>query len=276
MARIQSVSERIFMKKFLSIVLVLVMLLSAVALTSCSKPEEKVENAELVFEELSYKMNMKTTFSSSDAELNALLAAKATEIPVIYDNDIVISGNKSSAMSIEVAKNPIGTISPVTFTVADSALFLKAGMLKNEEDVQVLLANSDRIKFFDSFNARFIVDDTYFEDCDVEKDGKKKIYTFSGISEDGKIELKYALRRILLGIYDEYSLDFADCSYAVTISNKKIEKAVLVYSHNVTVNGNTVPVTVTMVADYSYDNVPDITEPEGYYERMSSFDEYFQ
>ncbi len=274
MAQLKLVSERILMKKILSMVLALVMLTSAVMLTSCSKPEKKIEKAETAFEEESYKMVIKTTLSSPDAELDALLNDRETEIPLIYDNDMFYNDNHVSGIKMDVVENPLGTLSPTSFTVVDGILFLDPGMLKNETPVQVLFAMSDEKKLFDTFNARFVVDNTFFEGFKVEKDGKINTFNYSNLSEDGKIELKYALRRILIGIYDEYDVELTDYNYSVTLNDKKYVGESLSYTHNVLVNGKSIPVTVTTVAEYSYEDVPDIAIPSGGYERRT-FEEFF-
>lgn len=241
------------MKKILSVVLVLAMVLTGMCLfTSCDLADAAtvVQKAEEALVNTPHVMTISMKFNCENAELNAIFSAMTMEIPVTVDGE-----NLSLSMNVGEA----GTTTNLNMVIVDKVLYYNISVLGQEVKMKSTLSEQDYAEFIKENSASMPVNPGHFETLTLESKDGKKIITCSGISEEGRAALNETLGDTLSGLTEEMSL--SDLSYVLTIANGKYESMSLNVTYTMTVFDEPTTVSMIMDAAFTYTDVAPITAP---------------
>lgn len=240
------------MKKILSIALALMLVASLFAFTSCGEkePKEMLQDADKALSGKPYVMTMKMNFNSDNADMKEVFEMMNMEIPVTIDGN-----NMAMDMSMDLMGQTIST----KFTLVDKSVFMNvsaAGMSVKQKAT----LNDEQIKEFIGENgAEMPVDYTQFANLAAEKKDGKTVITCTGITDEGKKAINDEMASSLESLGGTATL--GDLSYVITLKDGKYESMNLTCSYTATVMDESITVSMTMGATYSYDNVAAVAAP---------------
>ncbi len=246
------------MKKYLSLFLVLALIGSMLLFTSCEaleslmgpeSPLAMLEKAEKYLDENPYKMTVKTTVTSSDAELNAAFAALNLSVPMTVDgNNLIIEA-------------PIMGMINTKMTLVGSDLYVdvNAALLGLNTKQKTTLDTTQMKSFLDNQTAAMPVSYLNFENLNLSsKDGVHTI-NCTGISTDATEELGKELSDVLSELGIESTI--GDVNFSVSLKDGKYHSMELQCSYSFTVDEKPQTITMTMNAQYEYANITAVTAP---------------
>ncbi len=242
------------MKKFLSLALALMMILSLATLTACEQePKEMLEAAAAALEKAPYKMTMKMNFSSDNEEMNEIFEMMNMEIPVTVDGD-----NLSMDMTMDMGELLGGSMTAhvvlfdkvMYYDMAFGALSMKMKTTLNDEQLAEFAAEN---------GVEMPVDYEQFANFTAEKKDGKTVISCTGITEEGKKLLNEEIAGALASM--DGSAEMGDLTYTITLADGKYESMDLSCTYTVTVAGESVSVTMVMGSTFAYDDVAAIAAP---------------
>lgn len=236
------------MKKIL--VLILALAMTCGMLVSCENAQSLLEKADAALENTPYTLTMTMNFECDDEELNEIFSVMNMEIPVTIDGN-----NLAMDMSMDMA----GYAVDMKVTVADMVMYYDMSMIGQSIKMKAEMNEEQYKEFLADSNTEMAVNPEDFSELTVEsKDGKKYI-ACAKISEEGLKELNDIMKDTIDAIGGEASV--SDISYGVTLNDGKYESMDMTCVYSVTVLGETYNVTFKLGAEFSYDNVAEITAP---------------
>ena len=237
------------MKKILALVLTLTMICSM--LVSCANVESMIAKADAALQEAPYTINMKMNFECDDKKLSSIFSAMNMEFPITVDG-------KDIAMDISMEM--MGYSADVKMIVADMVMYYDVNVLGQSVKMKATMTDEEYKEFAEENNTEMAVKPEDFGKLTVEtKDGKKYI-TCSEISEEGLEELNDVMKKTLETVNGK--AEVSNVAYTIILNKGKYEAMDMTCSYSVTVGGETFKVTMKMNAEYSYDNVAEITAPQ--------------
>ncbi len=251
------------MKKLLSIALALMLVVSLFAFTSCEKePKELLADATNALTEKPYTVTMKLSFDSDNAEMKDAFAMMNMEIPVTVDGD-----NMTMDMSMELLGQTISS----QITLVDKTAYMNISAAGMSIKQKATMTDEQLQEFIDENGTEMPVDYNQFAELTAEKKDGKTVITCSGITDEGKKAINDEMAAALESMG---TATLGDLSYVITLKDDKYESMDLTCSYTVTVMGESITVSMTMGATYTYDNVAAVAAPSDAadYEEVS-FDE---
>jgi len=242
------------MKKILSAVLVLAMILTGACLfTSCEAvtAASALEKADEALTKAPYVMTMSMDFESDNAQMNTVFDALSMEIPITVDGENLLMN-----MSMDVME---GVSASIKMTVFDKVLYYDMAVAGQTVKMKATMNEEDYAEFLKENSAEMPVDPNQFETLTLETKDGKQVVSCAGITEEGRNALNKILGETTGSI--DASATLGDLSYIITISDGKYESMALTVAYSVTVADQTVNVSMTMNAKYSYENVSPVTAP---------------
>ena len=242
------------MKKILSAVLVLAMVLTGACLfTSCEAvtAASALEKADEALTKAPYVMTMSMDFESDNAQMNTVFDALSMEIPITVDGENLLMN-----MSMDVME---GVSASIKMTVFDKVLYYDMAVAGQTVKMKATMNEEDYAEFLKENSAEMPVDPSQFETLTLETKDGKQVVSCAGITEEGRNALNKILGETTGSI--DASATLGDLSYIITISDGKYESMALTVAYSVTVADQTVNVSMTMNATFSYENVSPVTAP---------------
>lgn len=242
------------MKKILSAVLVLAMVLTGACLfTSCEAvtAASALEKADEALTKAPYVMTMSMDFESDNAQMNTVFDALSMEIPITVDGENLLMN-----MSMDVME---GVSASIKMTVFDKVLYYDMAVAGQTVKMKATMNEEDYAEFLKENSAEMPVDPSQFETLTLETKDGKQVVSCAGITEEGRNALNKILGETTGSI--DASATLGDLSYIITISDGKYESMALTVAYSVTVADQTVNVSMTMNAKFSYENVSPVTAP---------------
>ena len=242
------------MKKILSAVLVLAMVLTGACLfTSCEAvtAASALEKADEALTKAPYVMTMSMDFESDNAQMNTVFDALSMEIPITVDGENLLMN-----MSMDVME---GVSASIKMTVFDKVLYYDMAVAGQTVKMKATMNEEDYAEFLKENSAEMPVDPSQFETLTLETKDGKQVVSCAGITEEGRNALNKILGETTGSI--DASATLGDLSYIITISDGKYESMALTVAYSVTVADQTVNVSMTMNATFSYENVSHVTAP---------------
>ncbi len=241
------------MKKLLSVVLALVFVLSAFALTSCELMQsaaKMLESADAALKNAPYTVKVSTDFECDDATINTVFDAMSLEVPVTVDGE-----NIALELSMEVMGQKLGT----KMTVVDKVLYSDIDLGITQMKMKATLDDTQLKEFVAENSAELPVDYLQFEELKLESKDGKQVITCSGITTEGMTALNDQVTEALKSMGAEGAV--GDISYIVTLADGKYESMALSVSYSLTMEGKTYNLSMTMNAKYEYENVAKVAAP---------------
>ncbi len=239
------------MKKFTSILLALVLVVSMFALTSCEKKaEELLSDADKFLAENPYTTNMKMNFSSDNAEMNEIFKMMNMEVPVTVD------GNN---LSMDMSMDMMGETMTIKMTVVEKVLYYELGFAGESQKMKANLSDEQLKDFMVDQSVEMPVGYSQFAELKVEKKDSKTIITCEGITDEGKKALNDEIATSLEGL--DCTSEIGNLSYVITLKDGKYESMDLSCTYSVTAEGETVSLTMGIGATFAYENVSAVTAP---------------
>lgn len=238
------------MKRILSILLLLSLLVCSFASCDTLTAAAAIANAEKVLEEKPYTVTMSMDFDCDNTTLNAVFDALSVEVPVTVDGKNVYMN-----MSTEV----MGFTTGVTMTVVDDVLYSNTTVLNQSIKLKATLSAEDYQAFMKENSAEMPVTADNFESLTMETVDGKQVITCSGITTEGLTAMNDLLSGSLTALGAEAAV--GDLSLVITVADGKYESMALTAAYSVTVKGETHTVSLTMNAKYAYEGVQPITVP---------------
>ena len=226
------------MKRFLSILLLLSLLVCAFASCDTLTAAAAIAKAEKALEEKPYTVTMSMDFDCEDKNLNTVFDALSLEFPVTVDGE-----NLHMDMTTEVMGFKAGNT-----TVMNQSVKLKATL--TEENYE---------EFIKDNNTELPVTTENFETLSMEVKDGKQIVTCSGITTEGLTAMNDLLSDTLTAMGAEAAVE--DLTMVATISDGLFESMALTATYTVTAGGETHTVSLTMNAKYTYEGIQPITAP---------------
>lgn len=237
------------MKKFLALVLVLVMLCGA--LTACGQDAQTMlKKADEALQKTPYTMTMKMKFDTNDTELKEILSMMNMEIPVIVDGK-----NVSMDMSMDI----MGVSADIKALVVDMVMYYDIAVMGQNVKMKAAMNDEQYKEFMAENNAGMAVDPEDFAKLTVEKKDGKSYIACGEITEEGLKELNKLMEKAVEAMGGKVTVD--DISYGVTLSGGKYQAVDMTCTYSVTMGSKTVTVNFEMGAEFSYENVAKITAP---------------
>ena len=238
------------MKKFLSLALALMMIVSLFAMTSCEKePKEQLEAANKALTEKPYTMTMKMNLTADNSDVQEILDAMNVEVPVTID------GNN---MFLDMTMDMMGQSVAMKMTLVDKVLYYNMDLAGMAMKMKATLNDEQLADFVNKNGAEMPVDYTMFAELKSEKKDGKTVITCTGINDEGKKALNDELASSL---GDMGKATVGDLSYNITLKDGKYESMDLSCTYTVTVSGVSVSVTMKIGATFAYDKVAAVTAP---------------
>ncbi len=239
------------MKKLLSVVLVLTMLVCMFAFTSCEESAlATLEKADAALIAAPYTMTMSMNFECDDTTLNTVFDALAIDIPITVDGD-----NVSMTMQTELMGSTVG----IQMTLVDKVLYSATSIMDMDVKMKCTLSETEVTEFKGTNNAELPISYVNFDTLTMEAKDGKQVITCTGITTEGTAALNKLLSDALKALGAEAAM--GDMSFVITLADGKYDSMALTVSYSVTVAGETKTVSLTMNASYAYDNVPAISAP---------------
>ncbi len=240
------------MKKFTSVLLALMLVIGMFAFTSCEKaPDALLEDAEKALEEKPYTMTMKMNFSSDNKEVNNVFKMMNMEMPFTIDGD-----NLAMDTSVEV----MGETMQMKMTLVNKVLYYDVAFAGQSEKMKANLSDAQYKEFKGDQSAEMPVDYSQFSELTAEKKDGKTIIKCTGLTEEGRKALNDEMDASINGMGG--SAELGDFTYTITLKDGKYESMDLSCSYTVSVEDESISVTMTMGADFEYEGVEPITVPE--------------
>ncbi len=238
------------MRKFLSLMLAVLLVGSMFIMTSCENPVGLLEKADKALKEAPYTVTMSMDFECDDDNLNKIFDLLTMEVPVTVDGE-----NLSMSLEMEILGQTIGSkmilVDKVLYTEADAGIMqLKTKSTLDDTQLKEFLADN---------NAEMPISHVQFKEFKMEKKDGKTVIACTGISTDGIAALDSLLADTLKAAGAEAAA--GDLSFVITLKDGKYESMALTCSYSVTAEGETKTVSMTMNAKYAYENVETITAP---------------
>ncbi len=238
------------MKKLLSVMLALMLIVGTLAFTSCESVESTLEKADKALAEKPYTVTMDMDFECDDATLNAIFDALSMEIPLTVDGD-----NVSLDMEMDVMGQSVG----MKMLVVDKVLYSSVDLGITQTKMKATLDDTQLKEFMDENATTMPVDYLQFEELKMEKKDDKQVITCSGITTEGLSELNKTMSESLEALGAEAAA--GDISFEITLKDGKYDTMTMTCSYSVTIEGKTYTVGMTTNATYAYKDVAKITAP---------------
>ena len=237
------------MKKILSIILSLTMILSGICLlSSCDIADaaKTVQKADKALTETPYIMTISLDFSSDNSYLSPTLEALNTSVPVTVDGE-----NMSFAMNLDSSN--------FEMLIVDRVLYYNFNLLGQDVKVKSTVSDEYYTELRSKGGISMPVSVSHFENMSMETRNGKKVITCSGISDEGRNLVDKSLLDTVGEINDE--MDLVDLSFVLTIANGKYESMALNVTYNTVLADQSTTVTTSMTATFTYDGVAHLTAP---------------
>lgn len=238
------------MKRFLSILLMLSLLVCAFASCDTLTAAAAIAKAEKALVEKPYTVTMSMDFDCEDKNLNTVFDALSLEFPVTVDGE-----NLHMDMSTEV----MGFKAGITMTVVDKVLYSNTTVMNQSVKLKATLTEENYEAFIKDNNTELPVTTENFETLSMEVKDGKQIVTCSGITTEGLTAMNDLLSDSLTAMGAEAAV--GDLTMVATISDGLFESMALTATYSVTAGGETHTVSLTMNAKYTYENIQPITAP---------------
>lgn len=238
------------MKRILSILLLLSLLVCAFASCDTLTAAAAIAKAEKALEEKPYTVTMSMDFDCEDKNLNTVFDALSLEFPVTVDGE-----NLYMDMSTEV----MGFQTGITMTVVDKVLYANTTVMNQSVKLKATLTEENYEEFIKNNNAELPVTTENFETLTMEVKDGKQIVTCSGITTEGLTAMNDLLFDALTAMGAEATA--GDLTMVATISDGLFESMALTATYTVTAGGETHTVSLTMNAKYTYEGIQPITVP---------------
>ena len=203
------------MKKILSAVLVLAMVLTGACLfTSCEAvtAASALEKADEALTKAPYVMTMSMDFESDNAQMNTVFDALSMEIPITVDGENLLMN-----MSMDVME---GVSASIKMTVFDKVLYYDMAVAGQTVKMKATMNEEDYAEFLKENSAEMPVDPSQFETLTLETKDGKQVVSCAGITEEGRNALNKILGETTGSI--DASATLGDLSYIITISDGRI------------------------------------------------------
>ncbi len=239
------------MKKILSVVLALMLVMSVLAFTACEKaPQDLLAEAEQILAEKPVKMTMKMNFQSDNAEIQKIFDMMNIEVPVIIDGE-----NMAMDMSMDV----MGQTVVAKMTLVDKVLYYNMELMGQSMKMKANLTDEELVEFMGENSAEMPVDYTQFAELKAENKDGKTVITCTGITDEGKKALNDEMASALEALGG--SAEMGELTYTITLKDGKYEAMDLSCAYTVTVSGTSVSTTMSLGVTFSYDNVAAVAAP---------------
>lgn len=238
------------MKRFLSILLLLSLLVCAFASCDTLTATAAIAKAEKALEEKPYTVTMSMDFDCEDKNLNTVFDALSLEFPVTVDGE-----NLHMDMSTEV----MGFQTGITMTVVDKVLYANTTVMNQSVKLKATLTEENYEEFIKDNNTELPVTTESFETLSMEVKDGKQIVTCSGITTEGLTAMNDLLSDALTAMGAEAAV--GDLTMVATISDGLFESMALTATYTVTAGGETHTVSLTMNAKYTYEGIQPVTAP---------------
>jgi hypothetical protein len=238
------------MKRFLPILLALSLLVCLFASCDTLTAAAAMTKAEKALEDIPYTVTVSMDFACEDETLNAVFDALSLELPVTVDSE-----NLHLDMSTEV----MGFKTGITMTVVDKVLYANTTVMNQSVKLKATLTEENYEEFIKDNNTELPVTAESFETLSMEVKDGKQIVTCSGISTEGLTAMNDHLADTFKALGAEAAA--GDLTLVATISDGLFESLTLNATYSVTVEGETHTLSLTMNAEYSYEDVQPITAP---------------
>ena len=242
------------MKKTLSLLLVLAMLLSMALLSSCDAAfaAAAIEKADKALEEAPYKATINMNFACDDAALNKVLSAMNMEVPMVMDGE-----NLSFTMKTPVSET--GT-AEILVTLVDKVIYYEATYAGQTLKMKTTLNEEQYTEFMGEASTQMPVNATYFEKLSMETVDGKKVVTCSDLKAEGSEELNELIADALEGMEAQATVESID--FSVTIADDKYETMDLSVTYSITVAEKTYSVTLDITMAFAYGDADPVVAPE--------------
>ena len=242
------------MKKIISVLLLVAMVaMSALAFASCEAvtAASALEKADKALTENPYTVTMSMKFNSDNAELSAIFDAISMEIPVTVDGK-----NMAMDMSMDIMA---GMSADLKMVVVENVLYYDMSVMGEAVKMKATLNEEQYKELMEDSNSQMPITSANFETLTLESKDGKQVISCSGISEEGIQSMNDMMADTLAATGGQVSV--GDLSFTITINDGKYESMALTAAYAITLDGETVSVSMTMEADYAYENVSPITAP---------------
>ena len=240
----------ITMKRFLPILLALSLLVCLFASCDTLTAAAAMTKAEKALEDIPYTVTVSMDFACEDETLNAVFDALSLELPVTVDGE-----NLHLDMSTEV----MGFKTGITMTVVDKVLYANTTVMNQSVKLKTTLTEENYEEFIKDNNTELPVTTENFETLSMEVKDGKQIVTCSGITTEGLTAMNDHRADTFKALGAEAAA--GDLTLVATISDGLYESLTLNATYSVTVEGETHTLSLTMNAEYSYEDVQPITAP---------------
>ncbi len=238
------------MKKLVSLALVLMLITSLFAFTSCETSESLIADASAALLSAPYTVTMSMDFDCDDETLSAVFDAMTMEIPVTIDGDKVAMDMEMDYMGMKIG---------IDMTVVDKVLYYDMSLAGESTKMKCTLTDKEFEEFLAENSAEMPVEPSQFAEQTMEKKDGKYVITCAGITDEGSKALNDIMGESLADL--DGTVGIGDLSYILTIKDGKFESMALTCSYTITVADQNFTVTMTMNAAYSYDKVESISAP---------------
>ncbi|MBQ4136349.1 MAG: hypothetical protein IJD73_04705, partial [Clostridia bacterium] len=143
--------------------------------------------------------------------------------------------------------------------VFDKVLYYDMAVAGQNVKMKATMNEEDYAEFLKENSAEMPVTPEQFETLTLETKEGKQVVTCTGITEEGRKALNDILGETMGSI--DASAAIGELSYVITISDGKYESIAMSVAYSVTVAGETVNVSMSMNAGFSYENVSAVTAP---------------
>ena len=208
------------MKRILSVLLLLSVLVCALASCDTLTAAAAMTKAEKALEDIPYTVTVSMDFACEDEKLNAVFDALSLELPVTVDGD---------NLHLDISTEVMGFKAGITMTVVDKVLYANTTVMNQSVKLKATLTEENYEEFIKDNNTELPVTTENFETLSMEVKDGKQIVTCSGITTEGLTELNKVLADAITDMGAEAAV--GDLSYVLTIADGKYESMALTASY---------------------------------------------
>ncbi len=268
------------MKKYLSLLLAVLMIVSVCLFTGCDmlsgtssdaatdtvagtetetetepeteapKPEALLASIEKALADSSYTMVISMNYDCDDATLAETLKAISMEIPV------TVSGND---MHMSLSMDMMGYAITSEMTMVDKVLYQNVSIAGEAQKSKCTLTEEQIKDFMSESGTSLPVDYTSFENLTMEEKDGKQVITCTGITDAGKALLNDNIASSIGDTGAEAAID--NLSYIITLKDGKYESIALTCTYTMNVEGQSYTISMDMGTAFQYENVEKIVAP---------------
>ena len=211
----------------------------------------------------SYKATVKTSFASNDAAMvDAIAAFEKSDVTLYVKGDDVMTQTSTKVDDVQMDR----TFVAIGGMLYNTTTVLVSGKSANEKQ-KAPFGTAQRAEILAAIGAGVPLDKNDFNTVTESSIQSMTSYTCSNIKDDAKASLVSFFSAKLSSIGGTASL--VDAEYYVETSKSKTQSYILNARFEITVNGNTYGINMTVECDYDYNAKVNISAPSGNYTEVT-------